>query len=53
MTNIVYVIRNNYSGAYVHKTLFCIRAFRSRYHVVRFMRANGLNEKYYEAVRVR
>lgn len=53
MTNIVYVIRNNYSGAYVHKTLFCIRAFRSRYHVVRFMRTNGLNEKYYEAVRVR
>lgn len=53
MANTRYVIRNNYSGAYVHKTLLCIRAFRSRYHAIRFMRANGLNENYYEAVRVR
>lgn len=49
----LYVIRNNSSCAYVHKTLFRIRAFRSKYHALRFMRKNGLNEKYYEVVKVR
>lgn len=46
----LYVIRNNYSGTYVHRTLFRIRAFRSKYHALRFMRNNGLNEKYYEVL---
>ena len=53
MANTRYVIRNNYSGAYVHKTLFCIRAFTTKYHALRYMRRNGLNENYFEAVRVR
>lgn len=53
MANTRYVIRNNYSGAYVHKTLFCIRIFPTRFAAIQFMRSNGLNERYYKAVRVR
>lgn len=52
MANTRYVIRNNYSSAYVHKTLFCIRAFTTKYHALWYMRRNGLNENYFEAVRV-
>lgn len=47
-----YVIRNNYSGAYVHKTLFRIRAFWTRSAALWYMRRNGLNEDYYEVVRI-
>lgn len=51
--NTRYVIRNNYSGAYVHKTLFRIRAFRTKYDALRYMRTHGVNERYYEVVEVR
>lgn len=48
-----YVIRNNYSGAYVHKTLFRIMVFRTKYDALRYMCTHGLNEDYYEVVRLR
>lgn len=53
MANFRYIIRNNYSGAYVHKTLFKIKAFMSKHDALLYMRTHGLNEKYYEAVEVR
>ena len=48
-----YVIRNNYSGAYVHKTLFRIMVFRKRNAAIWYMRRNGLKEQFYEVVEVR
>lgn len=48
MISVRYVIRNNYSGAYIHKTLFRIRVFHSKKGTLWFMRRNGLSEMYYE-----
>lgn len=48
-----YVIRNSYSGAYVHKTLFRIMTFRTRNAAVWFMRRNGLKDQFYEVVEVK
>lgn len=53
MANPRYIIRNNYSGAYVHKTLLKIKAFMTKDDALLYMRTHGLNEKYYEAVEVR
>lgn len=43
-----YVIRNSCSGAYVHKTLFRIRAFRSKNDAIMYMRTHRLNKRFYE-----
>lgn len=53
MTNARYVIRNNYSGAYVYKTLFRIRTFPTRFAAIQFMRFNGINEKCYEIIKLK
>ena len=53
MTNPRYIIRNNYSGTYVHKTLFKIKAFMTKHDALLYMRTHGLNEKYYEVAEVR
>lgn len=53
MTNTRYVIRNNYSGTYIHKTLFKIIAFQTKTDALRYMRTHRLNERYYKVVEVR
>lgn len=52
MISVRYVIRNNYSGAYVHKTLFRIRVFPTKHDALRYMRRNRLNEDFYEVVMI-
>lgn len=47
-----YIIRNNYSGTYVHKTLLKIKAFMTKHDALLYIRTHGLNEKYYEVVEV-
>lgn len=53
MTTPRYVIRNNYSGTYIHKTLFQIRAFKTKTDALWYMRTHRLNERYYKVVEVR
>lgn len=47
-----YVIRNNYSGAYIHKTLFRILSFMTRDAAFWYMRRNGLKDQYYKVVEI-
>lgn len=49
----VFVIRNDQTGAYIHKTLFKIRAFRSYYGALVWIRKNGLSEDIYRVEVIR
>ena len=42
-----FVIRNDQTGAYIHKSLFRIRAFSSFGAALRYMRRSGLREEIY------
>lgn len=45
---IIFVIRNGSNGAYIHKSLFKIKTFQTRYSALKYMRQNGLNENIYK-----
>lgn len=42
-----FVIRNDQTGAYIHKSLFRIRAFSSFGAALKYMRRSGLREEIY------
>ncbi|MBQ8123633.1 MAG: hypothetical protein IJ170_10065 [Ruminococcus sp.] len=48
-----FVIRNDQTGAYIHKSLFRIRTFSSYYAAAKFMRRNGLREEIYRVEAIR
>ncbi len=52
MISVRYVIRNNYSGAFIHKSLFRIRAFRTESDAFQYMRIHGLNARFYEVITI-
>lgn len=48
-----FVIRNDQSGAYIHKSLFRIRSFSSFDAALRYMRRSGLREEIYRVEAIR
>jgi len=48
-----FVIRNDQTGAYIHKSLFRIRSFSSFGAALKYMRRNGLREEIYRVEAIR
>lgn len=48
----IFVIRNIYTGGYIHKSLFRIMTFSTRSEAKRYIRDRGLNEDIFEVVAV-